>query len=131
MTGSGFLGTVLAFFLAFIIPLQGVAGLVFLLAASGVSVYLSGIAETALGRKDDPRIVIDEIIGYFWSIAFLPFTTLGVRLTAFVLFRIFDVYKIPTGEVQKLKGGWGIMMDDILSGLAANFIIHVSLQILS
>ena len=127
-TGSGFLGTVLAFFLGNWVPLEGARGLILLLVLSGIAIYLSGIAEASLGNKDDHRIVVDEIIGYFWSIAFLPLLTLRTRLAAFVLFRIFDVFKIPSRRVQNLKGGWGIMMDDILSGMAVCLLLHAAFK---
>jgi len=130
LTGSGFLGTLLAVYLSgWIIP-EGAAGIPLLLAASAVSVWLTGIAETSLGNKDDPRIVLDEIIGYFWTIACLPSRGWGVSLAAFVLFRVFDTFKIPSRSVQNLSGGWGVMMDDILSGIAANLILHAALKFL-
>ena len=133
-TGSGFLGTVIAVFLGFLAPLEGVFGLLLLLTCSGLAIYLSGIAEVALGTKDDHRIVIDEIIGYFWSVAFVPYESfprvkkLVFIIAAFALFRCFDVFKIPSRRVQNLPGGWGVMMDDILSGMTVNVLLHVALR---
>ncbi len=136
-TGSGFLGTALAVFLAFGISLEGQLGLLLLIALSGLSVVLSGIAERAFAVKDDHRIVVDEIIGYFWSVAFVPYQDFprGKKwifiFCAFALFRAFDVYKIPSRRVQELSGGWGVMMDDILSGVTVNLILHVALKFAS
>ncbi len=123
------MGTVLAFFLGYVVVFSSAPGCLLLLALSGFSIYVAGIAEKALGNKDDHRIVVDEIIGYFFSIAFLPFLSLPVRLAAFVLFRLFDVYKIPSKKVQNLQGGLGVMMDDILSGITANILLQIFLRI--
>lgn len=121
----------IAFAMGWFIAPRGLAGLPILLAASGLAVWLSGIAESALGNKDDHRIVVDEIVGYFWAIAYLPSRGWAVSLAAFTLFRVFDVYKIPSRGVQNLPGGWGVMMDDILSGITANLILHAALKFYS
>jgi len=53
-------------------------------------------------------------------------------MAAFILFRYFDIYKpLYIRNMEKFKGGWGIMMDDLLAGIYANAIIQVSYIILS
>ena len=90
-----------------------------------VAVPISGAAERIYGVKDDGRIVIDEWAGYFVSVLFLPHT-LRYGVAAFVLFRLFDVWK-PLGirALQKLPGGWGITIDDIAAGAVANLILQL------
>ncbi len=119
----------LAFFLGYVIHLSSFTDLILLVVLTGASVYVSGIAEKALGNKDDHRIVIDEIMGYFWAIALLPALTLPVRIIAFILFRFFDVFKIPSRRVQNLQGGWGVMMDDVFSGIAVNVLLQAAFKI--
>lgn len=88
------------------------------------SVLFSSLAEKIYGRKDDQRIVIDEIAGVWLSVAFVPKTFLFLSL-GFVLFRIFDISKpLFIGKLQNIKGGLGITADDMTAGLAANTILQ-------
>ena len=99
-----------------------------LLVLCGVSVWLSGKAEKTLGH-DAPAIVIDEACGFFVTVLLLP-RTLPVAIYAFVLFRAFDIAKpFPVNHSQRLPGGWGITVDDLLAGLYANILIRILLHI--
>ena len=66
---------------------------------------------------DPSEVVIDEAVGMGISLFMLPHS-FGLYLLAFVLFRIFDIFK-PSFiyQIQDLPGGWGIMVDDVLAGL--------------
>ena len=89
------------------------------------SVFFSSLAENIYGKKDDQRVVIDEVAGVWLSVAFLPKTVLFLAL-GFILFRIFDVSKpFFIKKLQKIKGGLGITIDDIAAGIAANIILQV------
>jgi phosphatidylglycerophosphatase A len=93
--------------------------------------FTSGYAEREVFRKkDDRRIVIDEICGML--IAFMThsftFTVNGfVLLTAgLIIFRIFDIIKPqPIKYIQNLKGSSGIMLDDIAAGAITNGMLHL------
>ena len=76
--------------------------------------------------KDNKHIVIDEFIGYLVSIMFLPLT-IGYVISAFFLFRIFDILKPPPiRNLEKvLSGGIGIMLDDLLAGIFTNIILQI------
>lgn len=77
--------------------------------------------------KDPKRVVIDELIGMWISMLLLP-NNLLIFLLAFVLFRLFDIFKpLYIRNFEKLKHGWGIMMDDVIAGLYANIVIQVLL----
>jgi phosphatidylglycerophosphatase A len=90
-----------------------------------LGVYCSNKLEIAWG-KDPSRIVIDEIVGMWISLLALPSGWLYM-LAAFILFRFFDIYKpLLIRKMEKLKGGWGIMMDDVLAGIYANVVIQLS-----
>lgn len=69
----------------------------------------------------DPSIVvIDEIVGMWIALLFLP-ASLTVSLAAFIAFRFFDVVKPePARYLERLPGGWGIMLDDVAAGIYAN-----------
>ncbi len=77
---------------------------------------------------DASRIVVDEMVGVWIAMLFVPFSMLNLTV-AFVLFRIFDIWK-PLGirQMEKLKGGWGVMMDDVLAGVYALVLMHVWLN---
>jgi phosphatidylglycerophosphatase A len=80
----------------------------------------------ASGKVDPQEVVIDEVMGMAVTLAFVPlhFKTIGL---GFLLFRIFDVLKpFPARQSEKLPGGWGIVMDDVIAGIYAN----VGLQII-
>ena len=90
----------------------------------------SGYAEREIfKKKDDHRIVIDEICGIL--ITFLAhsfsFTVNGFILLAagFIIFRFFDIVKPPPiRNLHKLKGSFGIMLDDVAAGAISNGILH-------
>ncbi len=90
--------------------------LVFVVAMCVVSIYVAGRAEVLFGKKDDQRIVIDEIAGF--QITMLPVAVTGLNLCmAFVLFRIFDIWKPPpVDRFQRLPGGVGVVADDLGAG---------------
>lgn len=74
--------------------------------------------------KDPSKVVIDEIVG-MWIAMFLIPTGWTYTTAAFMLFRIFDIYKpLFIRRMENLNGGLGIMMDDVLAGVYANVIIQ-------
>ena len=84
---------------------------------SALAIFISGRAEMIYQNKDDQRIVIDEIAGF--QVAMLPVAITGWHLcVAFVLFRIFDIWKpFPIANLQELPGGWGVVIDDVAAGI--------------
>jgi phosphatidylglycerophosphatase A len=87
--------------------------------------WISGEAERCWGRKDHPRIVIDEIIGYLITMLWLPKTTLFIILGFFV-FRFFDIVKPPPIRLlEKAKGGYGVVLDDVLAGVYTNIVLQI------
>lgn len=80
------------------------------------AVVISGIMEKYYG-EDASCIVIDEVVGMQITLLLSP-VTLGAGLAGFVLFRIFDIAKpFPAGRSQKLPGGVGVVIDDVIAGL--------------
>jgi phosphatidylglycerophosphatase A len=75
--------------------------------------------------KDPQRVVIDEVIGMWITMMFVPFTWLNI-LIAFILFRFFDIAK-PLGirKLESIGGGLGVMADDMLAGIYANIVLQV------
>lgn len=82
--------------------------------------------EKVLG-EDPPVIVIDEMVGMWISYLFLP-KTLTVIVLGFLFFRGFDIFKPPPARrIEKLKNGWGIMLDDVIAGIYANLTVQIIL----
>ena len=97
-----------------------------------VGVAVSGPVCRALGSKDPGCIVIDEIAGQLIACAAVPLywpfsSRLGEAaawIASFVLFRFFDIVKPePIRSAQELPGGWGVVVDDVLGGVAAAVVL--------
>ncbi len=74
---------------------------------------------------DDGRVVIDEVAGSLIAVAWIA-PGIGAAAGGFVLFRIFDIVKPPPiYQIQALRGGFGVMADDVLAGLAANLCLRL------
>jgi phosphatidylglycerophosphatase A len=88
-------------------------------------IKICGDAAKQLGEHDFGGIVWDEIAGFFITMWFVPFSWYGTFL-GFVLFRVFDIIKPwPIKWVdQKVEGGVGIMLDDVLAGLFSGLILY-------
>ena len=93
-----------------------------------LSFWAAGAAGKIYGVVDDGRIVIDELVGYLVTVAFLPFSW-PTALLGFLLFRIFDILKPPPASWfdQKLKNGYGVVMDDVVAGLYAAIALRLLL----
>lgn len=75
--------------------------------------------------KDSSRVVIDEAAGICISLLFVPVTPVHV-LVALLLFRFFDIVKpLFIRRMEKLPGGWGVMLDDVLAGIYSNIVLQL------
>jgi phosphatidylglycerophosphatase A len=74
----------------------------------------------------DPSIVvIDEIVGLWISLWFLP-KSFFIILLAFIFFRVFDILKPPPArQFERYPNGWGIMLDDVMAGIYANLAVRL------
>ena len=75
--------------------------------------------------KDPKQIVIDEYIGQYTTLIFLP-NELKFYVVGFILFRIFDIFKpFPINIIDRRDDTLGVIFDDILSGCFAGIIIYI------
>jgi phosphatidylglycerophosphatase A len=87
--------------------------------------WVSDKAQSYWGKKDDQRIVIDEIMGFFTAMMWVPGTALFIAL-GFVLFRLFDIIKPPPARrLEQVRGGYGVVLDDVMAGIYANIVLQV------
>ena len=121
----GTLGTLAAIPLWWLLAQLPLAGyLIVVLVSAIIGIYICGAAAKTLGVHDHGGIVWDEFVGLWIAMAALPVTWTSVIL-GFVLFRLFDILKPwPISWLdKKVSGGFGIMIDDVIAGLAAAGII--------
>ncbi len=96
--------------------------LISLFSIVGISI---GTKFEAVYGKDPKQCTIDEMVGMWISLLFIP-KTIWFILIAFILWRIFDITKpFPANIAEKLSGGLGIMLDDIIAAIYALTITHI------
>ncbi len=99
---------------------------------SGACILLGHEAEAKWG-KDPSEVVADETAGQAITLMMIPagvclcpMTTITNLVLAFLFFRAFDILKPwPAGAMQKIAGGWGILLDDIFAGLMAGALLLI------
>ena len=113
----GTVGSLVTAVAIWLLPFNLMRMAITLVAVTLVGLWAGSRVERVLGRKDPGLIVIDEVAGMLLSMILLP-RTLPVLVTAFLLFRLFDIWKpFPARESQALTGGMGVMVDDLIAGL--------------
>jgi len=93
-----------------------------------VACWAAGEAERIFQEQDSQRIVIDEAVGFLVTMTALP-PSWPYLIGGFCLFRCFDILKPPPIRLieRKVKGGYGVVLDDVLAGIYA----HISLRIIA
>ena len=106
---------------------------------SGVCIALGRWSETHFGQEDPPQVVADEAAGQAIALLVLPWHAasggaawnLALAGGAFVAFRFFDILKPPPiRQVQRAPAGWGILLDDLLAGLAALAVVQLVTRVI-
>ncbi|MCZ7558328.1 MAG: phosphatidylglycerophosphatase A [Bacteroidia bacterium] len=128
---SGTVGSLAAALVYWFLPFSGNGVILFLLACA---VLLTGVPAATLLEKhhgDDPSlVVIDEVAGMWLALVFLPKTWVAL-LAAFLFFRLFDIIKpAPARQLDRMRGGAGIMLDDVIAGIYANIATQLLLLFL-
>ena len=127
---SGTVGSLAALIIYFIPGFEQwfiIVPLTIIFAAYGI--YIGTKFEIVYG-KDPVECTIDEIVGMWISLIALPKTIL-IAIGAFLLWRILDIIKPPPARnLERLKGGIGIMIDDVISGLYTLIIMHLVVYLL-
>jgi phosphatidylglycerophosphatase A len=94
-----------------------------------LSVWISENAETFFGKKDDRRIVIDEMIGFLITMLWVP-KTISFIIIGFLLFRFFDIVKPPPIRIiERARGGYGVVLDDVIAGIYGNIVLQILCKI--
>jgi phosphatidylglycerophosphatase A len=96
-----------------------------------VALFLVGVPVAAdlenVWGKDPGRVTIDEVVGTLMTFFLNPVSVWGL-VAGFFIWRFFDIVKLPfIDRSQRLPGGWGIMVDDVLAGGCANLVLRLLL----
>ncbi len=85
--------------------------------------------ERLCGEQDPSCVVIDEVAGMLITLFLLP-PRPSVLVTAFFLFRAFDMFKIPPADrFERLPGARGVMLDDLMAGVYANLVMQAAVRL--
>jgi len=103
-------------------------------------VRFAGVAERAGGREDPGWIVADEVAGQSIALAALPWIAwqdggfgrnIALAAIAFAAFRVFDIVKPPPiKRIERIGGGWGILLDDVVAGVWALIVTQLLVWLL-
>jgi len=130
-TVGSFAALLVALLLLEFLPMQTLFMLTF--AISIIGIFEINKYEKATGSHDDKSIVIDEVVGMWIALMFALGTAKSMEFSyaneiaivgSFAAFRLFDIWKPSTiGTIdRKVKGGLGVMGDDILAGIAGGLL---------
>lgn len=101
---------------------------VFVLLFAAASIWLHDWGDRALGEKDSPTLVWDELAGFWVAIVAVPFTW-QLAVTAVLVERALDISKFPPANLieKRWPGGWGVVGDDLVAGLYAGLFLQMVL----
>ena len=91
------------------------------------AVWAAGVTARALKIEDPGCVVVDEVIGQWIALAGVRTFNWETWLAAFLLFRLFDIWKPPpVRQLEALPGGWGINADDAMAGVYAALVLFLA-----
>ena len=91
------------------------------------AVWAAHIAAQFTGLKDPQIVVVDEVVGQWIALAGAFTLNWKSWLAAFVLFRLFDVWKpFPVRRLERLPGGVGIVADDAMAGVYSALVLFAA-----
>lgn len=110
------------------------------LALLGPAIWAADVTARQTGLKDPQIVVVDEVVGQWIAVAGASFGKAGLDwhagiswhaginwkawCAAFVLFRTFDVWKPPpVRQLEQIRGGAGIVLDDVMAGIYAALVL--------
>jgi len=94
-----------------------------------IGIWAAGKAEHNSGIVDPSFVVIDEVAGQLATLFLIPFSWVFV-VAGFLLFRFLDIVKpFPARQAERLPGGWGIMLDDVIVGVYGNLLMHIGVYV--
>jgi phosphatidylglycerophosphatase A len=99
--------------------------------AAAPAIWAADVTVHATGKKDPGIVVVDEVVGQW--ITFAGATAIGwaTVIAAFILFRLFDIWKPPpVRQMEQLPGGVGVVLDDVFAGVYAAVLLFMISRLL-
>lgn len=94
---------------------------------SAPAIWAAGETARQSGIEDPRFVVVDEVVGQWLALAGARVFNWKSWLAAFVLFRLFDIWKpFPVRQLESLPGGLGIVADDLMAGLYAALVLFIA-----
>ncbi len=92
-----------------------------------LGIWAAGRKARELGKKDPGLVVVDEVAGQWITIAGAAALNWKSWLAAFLLFRLFDIWKpAPIRQLEALPGGFGIVADDVMAGVYGALVLFAA-----
>ncbi len=94
---------------------------------SAPAIWAAGETARVAKLKDPQYVVVDEVVGQWLALAGARVLNWKSWLAAFILFRLFDIWKPwPVRQLESLPGGVGIVADDLMAGLYAALVLFLA-----
>jgi len=91
------------------------------------AIWAAGVTARSLNQEDPGLVVVDEVLGQWLTLAGARALNLKSWIAAFILFRLFDVWKpVPVRNLERLPGGAGIVADDLMAGVYAALVLFIA-----
>jgi len=95
--------------------------------ATAPAIWAAGVTARSLNQEDPGLVVVDEVLGQWLTLAGARALNLKSWIAAFILFRLFDVWKpVPVRNLERLPGGAGIVADDLMAGVYAALVLFIA-----
>lgn len=125
----GTVGTLLSiipyFFLSKLDPVYYIISVILIII---LSIIVSSASVGIFGSEDPKQVVADELCGFLVTMFLVGPSFLNILL-GFFLFRFFDITKpLPIRKIERLPGGFGIVLDDVAAGIYSCIVIHIILS---
>ena len=129
--GPGTVGSAAALVIAFLlVRLAGWQPLWFAAlaaVASAPAIWAAGVTALGVKQRDPGLVVVDEVVGQWLTLAGARLLNVKSLVGAFVLFRLFDIWKPPpVRQLERLPAGTGIVADDLMAGTYAALVLFVA-----
>ncbi len=126
----GTLGAIPLYYLM-VTYLSGIQYVILTVLITVLAIAVSSKAEKIYKKEDPGEVVIDEVVGFLVTMAFVTPTLLNIAL-GFFLFRALDILKpFPCRRLEKMHGGYGIVLDDVAAGVWANILLVAIYNVLT
>ncbi|MGE0394449.1 MAG: phosphatidylglycerophosphatase A [Vicinamibacterales bacterium] len=102
---------------------------VVMLALLAAGIWSAGVTGREMGDEDPGPVVIDEVAGMLITLLWIPVGVTGAVL-GFLLFRVLDIVKpFPARQCERLPGGWGVMLDDVMAGIYGQVAMRIAVAL--